>query len=158
MTVEIDPVSKKTIVQIPNYKVELDFNNSDVAKVLGFQPRTIVTRLMTTANGSKGFQSEFPANATHNTHDSVYLYTDIMKERVVGNFTVPLLRIIPIQKNYGELIWMEYNQPHFVNLNRGNINSIEIHIKDDLGDLVSFESGKSIVTLVFRRKTVKFYD
>ena len=157
VTVEIDSTSKKTFVKIPNYKVELDFNGSDVAKVLGFQPNTVVNRLMS-LQSSRGFESELAANIKHATHDSVYLYTDVIKERVVGDFMVPLLRIIPIQNRFGELISMEYSQPHFIDLNRGNINSIEIHIKDDLGDFISFESGKSIVTLIFRRKAVKFYE
>ena len=36
--------------------------------------------------------------------------------------------------------------------------SNEIDLKDDTGESISFESGKVIVTLVFRRKSAKFYN
>ena len=47
-----------------------------------------------------------------------------------------------------------YEQLQFLPLRRSNSQTVEINIKSHAGQLVSFESGKSIVTLVFRTKSL----
>ena len=60
----------------------------------------------------------------------------------------PLLRVVPVKSRYGDTIYVTYEQPQFLPLSRSNIQTVEINIGSNKGELVSFESGKSIVTLV----------
>ena len=69
-----------------------------------------------------------------------------------------LLRVVPVRSNFGEMDWIHYDKPHYMRLSRENINNIEINIRDSTGEFVSFESGKVIVTLVFRRIVSRFYQ
>ena len=55
---------------------------------------------------------------------------------------------------YGDATCVPYEQPQFLLLGRSNIQTMEINIRSDTGDLGSFESGKLIVTLVCRRKSL----
>ena len=57
-----------------------------------------------------------------------------------------------MESRYVGMTFVTYEQPWFLSLNRTNSETMEISIRDDIGKLVSFESRKSIVTQVFRRK------
>ena len=65
---------------------------------------------------------------------------------------VPLLGVVPVKSRYGDTTCVTYEQPQFLPLSRSNIQTVEINRRSDTGELVSFESGKSIVTLVYRRE------
>ena len=88
---------------------------------------------------------------------TIYVYSDIVQNQTTGDVKTPLLRVIPITSKYGSIACVHYDRPHFIPLNRRYIQSIEINLRDDQGNLISFESGKVIVTLVFKRKEAKFF-
>ena len=147
-TYDYDEITRRvTIKTDPNCTVDLSF--TDIATCLGFSFSHAVL-------GRNKVESI--AMTRLNKHDSVYIYTDIIENQYVGNYKVPLLRVVPIRSNFGELNWVHYDQPHYLNLSRGNISCIEVNIKDELGNFISFEVGKAIVTLVFRRKAIQLYD
>ena len=141
-----DTTKRVTILNSTNCIIDLE--NTDIATCLGFSPRTYIV--------DKKVESF--AISKLNMHDSVYVYTDIIENQNVGDYMVPLLRVVPVRSKFGELNWIHYDQPHYLNLSRGNITSIEINIKDELGNFISFEFGKAIVTLVFRKKTIQLFD
>ena len=43
-------------------------------------------------------------------------------------------------------------------INRENIDNIQLDIRDDAGDLFPFASGKVIVTLKFRKRVLSIYQ
>ena len=51
-----------------------------------------------------------------------------------------------------EIIDVRYDRPHFIPLSRSEIQNIEVNIRDDTGNLISFECGKVVLKLVFRRR------
>ena len=53
---------------------------------------------------------------------------------------------------------LRYDRPHFIPLCQADIHTVEINIKGDTGQFISFEAGCVLVTLVFRRKSAKFYN
>ena len=65
-----------------------------------------------------------------------------------------------VKSRYGDMNCVIYEQLQFLPLRRSNSQTVEINIKSNAGQLVSFESGKSIVTLVFRTKSLfhRFID
>ena len=42
------------------------------------------------------------------TNKVVYIYNDIIQNQHVGQFKVPLLRVIPVTLKYGEISCMQY--------------------------------------------------
>ena len=65
----------------------------------------------------------------------------------VGDVRAPLLRVVPLKSRYGDTTCVTYGQPHFLPLNRSKVQTIEINIRSNTGELVSFEIGKSIVRM-----------
>ena len=63
-----------------------------------------------------------------------------------------LLGVVPVKSGYVDITCVAYEQPEFCPLRRTNIQTVKINIRIDTDELVSLESGTSIMTLVFRRK------
>lgn len=84
--------------------------------------------------------------------ECLYIYCDICDEEQVGNFLAPLLRVVNVQGNYGDVVDRIYDTPHYVPIIKKDITSIEINIKTDMGQFVVFAYGKVVVKLHFRRK------
>ena len=145
--IEYSDINRKIKIDVPK-DVELQFNGSDIARCFGFDNNAKLGEGMTISTST----------STINIYHSIYVYTDIIENQHTGDYKVPLLRVVPITSKYGENVCVRYDKPHFFNINRSRIQTIEIDLRDDEGELISFEGGRSIVTLVFRRKTVKFFD
>ena len=145
--IEFSDINQKVKIDVPK-NVELQFNGSDIARCFGFDNNAKLSEGTTISTNI----------STTNIYRSIYVYTDIIENQHTGDCKVPLLRVIPIASKYGDNVCVRYDKPHFFNINRSRIQTIEIDLRDDEGELISFEGGRSIVTLVFRRKTVKFFD
>ena len=83
---------------------------------------------------------------------SLYVYCDACEDNIVGDTKVPLLRIVPVQGDHSDYICHNYDFPTYTPVQTKNFSEIKIHITDDTGNTIPFRSGKSIVTLHFRRK------
>ncbi|KMQ81411.1 lrr and pyd domains-containing protein 3-like protein, partial [Lasius niger] len=87
------------------------------------------------------------------THYKVLLlYTDIIEPQIVGDVTAPLLRIVSVSGQDGELVSAQYERPHYLPVSRKTIDTIEMNIRLHTGELVPFERGRSYVKLHFRQK------
>ena len=84
--------------------------------------------------------------------DTLYLYTDIVESRIVGDTLAPLLRALPISGRHGDRVSARFTNVHNVPLLRSNFTSIEVDIRNDMGRRVPFEYGRVTVTLHFRRR------
>jgi len=82
---------------------------------------------------------------------SLFVYCDLLEHVPVGDVEAPLLRVVSAQGKNGETINRTYEKPRYIPLQKKNFDSVEIFIRDDLGNLIPFESGKLTVTLHFRR-------
>jgi hypothetical protein len=83
---------------------------------------------------------------------ALFLYTNFVQNRLVGDALVPLLHVIPITNGInGTSVHKEFLHPCYV----GTINTVtdilEFDLRRDDGTTVSFESGKVIASLHFRR-------
>ena len=86
-------------------------------------------------------------------YTTLYVYIDIIQIQLVVDVRTSLLRVVPVKSRHGDTTCATYKQPQFLPVNRSNIQFVEINIRNDTGEPVSSESGKSIVTLGFRRKS-----
>ena len=85
---------------------------------------------------------------------ALYVYTNIIQGVYIGNVQAPLLLICPFKnkESKDDVHQMEFLNPCYTPLNRSVINQIDIAIYDDAGSLIPFLSGKTKLSLDFRRK------
>ena len=84
---------------------------------------------------------------------SLYVYSDLLEAQAVGDSRVPLLRIIPVQGSHGEFITKTYERPQYFPVQKSRVDTVQVDIRDDTGELIHFESGKVVVTIHFRLAT-----
>ena len=84
--------------------------------------------------------------------DTIYVYTDVVESRIVGDSVAPLLRALPVGGRHGETVSDRFTNIHYVPLLYSHFKSIEIDIRDDIGRRVPFKYGRVTVTLHFRRR------
>ena len=85
---------------------------------------------------------------------TLYVYCSVCRDQIVGNVMAPLIRTVGVEGQRGQHVTRTFEEPHYVPVNPGEISQIEINIKDDTGEDVSFMSGKVLVKLHFRQKTI----
>ena len=83
---------------------------------------------------------------------SLYVYCNLSEPHMVGDALVPLLRIVPIRGKDGDLITRTYENVNYHPVQQRRFDVVELDIRDDTGRKVSFERGKVVVTLHFRRR------
>lgn len=79
---------------------------------------------------------------------TIYIYSDCIRDQIVGDTMAPLLRTFTMKKGG---IDTEFNQILYKEIEKGYIETIEINLRTEYGDLVSFESNTLSVTLHFKR-------
>ena len=82
---------------------------------------------------------------------TVYVYTDIVKNVVVGDTEAPLLRCTGV-KNNSEEAMTTYNFPNpvYVPLNTNYLKEVTIYLRDSFGDPIPFKYGEVVVLLGLR--------
>ena len=98
----------------------------------------------------------YPPDIRNGMHQ-LFVYSNIVEPQLVGDVYAPLLRTVAIAANITRGAQREtvaFDSPHYVSVITDEISTIEINIKRDSGENVSFLTGKSVCTLHFRRKTL----
>lgn len=88
----------------------------------------------------------------HQGFYSLYVYCNLLEPRAVGHSEVPLLRIVPLEGDDGDMVTKIYSNIQYVPLLLKNFRTVEIDIRKDTGERVPFERGKLVATLHFRRQ------
>ena len=72
--------------------------------------------------------------------NTLYVYTDIIKEQFVGGTSAPLLRIINLTReiNNDEYTSKTSERLYFAPLKSSHYDSINIRVYDDTGKLINF--------------------
>lgn len=119
-----------------------------LCQMLGFKPTEIFS---TEPNIETVVESPLVADPCAH-YRVLFLYTDIVEPQIVGDIFAPLLRIVNVTGNDGEMVCVQYDRPHYIPLSRKLIDTIEIVIRTHRGELTPFERGRSYVKLHFRQK------
>lgn len=88
--------------------------------------------------------------------NSLFVYCNLLEHVLVGNAKVPLLRIIPVSGKNGENVHIMHDKPQYVPLQQKHFDSLEIDIRNDIGQPVPFEFGKVVITLHFRLRKIPY--
>jgi len=82
----------------------------------------------------------------------VYIYCNIVGERVVGDSSVPLLRSIPILDRNADMVYRLYRKPFYIPLKIRQFDTIELLLADEQGAEVQFLDDNTEITLSLRRR------
>jgi len=100
------------------------------------------------ASGSYTADEKFILNEDLNL---MFVYCDVASHTVVGDTTAPLLRVINLNSETCEMNRLSFPDIHYKPVQKRQFDSIEISINTARGLVLPFESGRSVVTLHFRR-------
>lgn len=140
-----NPATKRVRIKMrKNIKVIL---YEGLAQILGFKPGEIAA----SNDSDKIVFSSYVADPCAEFR-VLMLYSDIVEPQVVGNLFAPLLRIINVTGQDGDVICVQYDRPHYLPVSRKQFDTIQIHIRSHTGNLTPFERGRSYVKLHFRQK------
>lgn len=120
-----------------------------LAMILGLETETYASHAVTV-------RSNLTSDIEGGLH-AMYVYCDLLECVPVGDTAVPLLRIVKVGGQRDEMVQIEYDQPRYFPLQKKVFDSVEIDIRDDTGEHISFDSGKLIVTLHFRRAKDSYF-
>ena len=86
---------------------------------------------------------------------ALYIYSDIVQNRIVGDTMASLVRVVPIEQkrliNSSGVNWVRFQHIQYIPVNKTYTDTVEINIRRDNGDIVPFESGKVVLTLHFKK-------
>ena len=85
----------------------------------------------------------------------MYLYCTQVKNTIVANFEVPILRCIPFgahKLEFGDLYVQEFKNKLFVDIQPHYLNTLAFELRDGRGQPVAFEAGIKPVRLTLKIK------
>ena len=103
-------------------------------------------------NESRQYHGEDVFSLDETIH-TLYVYCNIIENMPVGNDEAPLLRIVGVDAKQGEIAIKTYDNPMYVPVRIKKFDTVEIDIKSNTGEHVSFQHGKSEVILHFRKQS-----
>lgn len=121
---------------------------SKLATILGFTQCSLILPKGRIAH----LNAKLPPDYRRSIHN-IYIYCSLCENTDVGDKRVPLLRNVAFNiEKFGRTINVLFDSPLYVNVNTKLIESIDVELRDDMGVLVPFIEGKTVLTLHFRRK------
>lgn len=142
--IHYDEMRDRVLVRIYEKEIELVLSQS-ICNIFGLSQFSNDKPIPTGVHsGTRG------TDITQGFH-SLFVYSDIVEDQIVGDTKVPLLRIVPItdEKARG------YQSKEFTNIIYRPVvshqsDTIQVVIRRDDGQSVPFESGKVLLTLHFK--------
>lgn len=126
------------IVYISGYDVML---SDDLSKIFGFTSEKYY---------SLGVHKAQRTTDMYTSCQLMYVYSDIVSPRPVGNIQSPLLRSIPISEKFNQNVLKEFSNPQYVQVNTMETDIINIVLTTDEGKEIDFQNGKVSLTLHIR--------
>ena len=138
--INYDGYSNKSLISVrPGYLV---FMSQDLYSILGFySDPSLVKGQHDSPNGCEpdaGFRT-------------VYVYSDVIEKRIVGDTSVPLLRSIPTRGKRNTLIHESFLMRQYLKAAPVDTDNIEVRLTTDTGEDIPFASGLVFVNLHVRR-------
>ena len=97
--------------------------------------------------------TESPYAADLTVVSTIYVYCDIVDPQIVGDTSAQLLKSIPAQGKFGDVIAKTFTNIQYVPIRTKSFEVVEVLLRIDTGDPVPFERGKVVITLHFRQHT-----
>jgi hypothetical protein len=142
ITIDLSEKTQKVVIQTSGCKLVL---SQKLAELLGFErthlPREDKYEAVSAADVNRGY-------------NCLFVYCNVVVDSIVGDVRAPLLRSINVKGRYGDSIREIFVKPLYIPVRRNRFDTIEVSIKGENGRPVSFNSGRSCVTLHFKRANI----
>ena len=137
--------------------------DDELFEILGISPRRESSRLANRKLRVYGFLEYLliPRSSGFPSLETIFVYSDICEEQVIGSQKGQLLKLVPVTVKKGERQCNEYPRPSYVQVTPTSLPSIEISIHDRTGQQVQIWDENSFVTVVLhlrRRKASSAAD
>ncbi|KAF7644713.1 hypothetical protein LDENG_00217150 [Lucifuga dentata] len=131
----------------------IDFKGSGQYKIRVYAPLTYMLGLKdgewwTLSHCSAPYPSDLKTGIYN-----LFVYTDIIQYQQVSDSHAPLLGVVNVRGDFGDVVSIRHNTIHYLRLLKNYIKSIHIEIKTDRNRCMDFVYGRSIVKLHFRPAT-----
>ena len=137
--------SENVFVSVKNgYKVLLKGN---LSQILGFGGKDKII--------SKPQISPFVADLSGGLR-CLYIYCSIAGYQIVGDSKAKLLKVLPVEGNYGDTIFKTFDVPTYYPIGTKEFQDIKIDIRDDSGRKIQFNSGRVTVNLHIRQRQLPY--
>lgn len=143
--VKIKSVCTESFCTAYNHELKL---SARLRKILGFDSDSILFEKNEIKLGN------CPANLYSGLPTMLMIYSDICEPIITGDVQSPLLRAVSLgtpEYEYGSSRVKSFSPCMYIPLLSSSFSTIEIDIKDDLGQPILFDSGTLTVTLHFKR-------
>jgi hypothetical protein len=128
-----------------NEAYELKFSNY-LAEILGINKYTVpVTNV-----GKKVYISDVPVDLHRGNH-SMFVYCSVVSDSIVGDKRVPLLRSFPISDKKHGIASERFTRLQYIPVKSNHFDSIEVELRNEIGQLIPFNFGHSSCVLHFKR-------
>ena len=85
--------------------------------------------------------------------ESIIVYCDLIKpQRIVGDQILQVLKLVPISGEPKKITCYQPTHLEYFDIAKNQISEITIELRDNLGRLMKFNSGKTVVELHLKRK------
>lgn len=136
-------VAVKKICQC-NVDHYLEFS-PDLHNMLGFKSKILSVK-------EEGYLSEYPLSLSRALPDKLFIYCDLCEPHLVGNSLSPLLRVVSLDKTeFGCNLVKSFTLQHYYPVITNVFRTIEIDIRDQMGERIPFEYGTLTCTLHFKK-------
>ena len=123
-----------------------------LASVLGFKIKDENTYLQLNAGGT--YEAELTPDLLRGTYH-MYVYTDMTELSIVGHQQAALLRAVPLQDvAYGTVKSFSFNNPIYSQVSKSEMETVEVMLCDDAGELLPLGEGKTFMVLHFRPRQI----
>ena len=87
--------------------------------------------------------------------EAIYAYSSVVEFNSVGDDTVPLLTVIPVEGEHGRTVAYAPLKPEYKPVAQNYINDIDIQLCTNKGKLIDFDDGEEVsVTLHFKKSGI----
>jgi hypothetical protein len=136
--------------------VGMSSEDEEMFEILGITPRRESSELSNPLLKTYLFLDERPIPRNNGFADieTVFVYTDVCEEQVIGSHVANLLKAVPVTARRGERQGKDYERPTYVRVKPMNLRSIEIKLCDLTGTELQIWNPNSLVTVVlhFRKR------
>ena len=102
-------------------------------------------------NNEELVQIEAASAVNTRSISSMFVYSDIVDQSLIGNTQANILGFLPIHTNFGDQGYWNFNPPYYTRVRDSRISSIRIQMCQDTGELMPSAEGRTICRLHFRR-------
>jgi hypothetical protein len=140
-----DNITQKIIITL--FKNERILMSNRLKKILGFKNKHYYNH----PTFNKEYIKIFSEKIIRDDY-LIYIFSDIIKDTLIGNTFKPILRLINIDKKYEKNMYLKFKNLMYMPLKTDQINSIQISMRKSNYNLINFKPGIILLTLHFRTK------